>query len=78
MIDITKIPTLARDLLGGLLDNEAKANSLFVDGDLPDPPDGVDPWFWRLSQGHVNIRTRPVSKPETRGPDDWLPRFRDD
>jgi hypothetical protein len=78
MIDITKIPTLARDLLGGLLDREAKENGLFVDSDLPPVPDGVDPLYWRWSQGHINVQTTPIKKPETRGPDDYLPRFVDD
>ncbi len=76
MIDIKKIPMLARDFIAGMLAREAKANSLFID-DLPPVPDGVDPLYWRLSQGHINIQTTPVRKPEMRGPDDWQARFRD-
>ena len=77
MMDSTKIPHVGRDFLAGMLDREAKENGLFVD-DLPPVPDGVDPLYWRWSQGHVNVQTTRAKKLELRGPDDWLPRFRDD
>jgi hypothetical protein len=75
MIDITKIPTLARDFLAGLLDRNAAANSRFVD-DLPTPPPGVDSLGWRIAQGHFRPDLPKRHKLETRGPDDWQARLR--
>ena len=69
MIDRTISARSAVQWLAGLLDREAKANGLFADSDLPPVPDGVDPLYWRWSQGHINIKTTPAKKPELRGPE---------
>lgn len=71
-----KLPKIAREWLSGLLDRDAKANSLFID-DLPPVPDGVDPLYWRLSQGHINIAPNKPVKLDLRTIDDMEVRFRD-
>jgi len=70
-MDMTKIPTIARDFLSGLLRRDAAQNGLFVSDDLPDPPDGVDPLMWRIAQGHFRPDVPARRKLETLGADYW-------
>jgi hypothetical protein len=76
MIDLSKIPTLAREWLSGMLDREAAKTGRYAD-DLPEPPPGVDPLGWRIAHGHFRPDLPKRYRLETRGPEALEVKFRD-
>lgn len=51
MIDIRKIPKVARNFISGLLRREASANSPYGDGLEPVPDDVLDQLRYRIARG---------------------------
>ncbi len=71
-----KIVKTTLKLLGEKFRHES-ADSLYVEGDLPPVPKGVDAFWFRVSQGHIRPDVPKRPKLPQMGPDDFDARWRE-